>query len=485
MGLVRNVTKNALAMGTVQIVAQLSTFVLSIFLARYLGSQNYGTYTLAFSLSTLIFIIADFNLGLQMVVEVAPNKQIASGYLTNSLVLRAIVCVVSILVTFVVALALNLPGDVTFAIIIIALATAFNWMYKTFTAVYTTFEMMHYVLWTAIAERAFTVGIAIALLLLGFGLEAVVLVVLFGAILQFILAYLVCSKYVVLPTGRPDMQEIGQQMKRAVPYGISDLAINSLYSINAVLVQLIVVWMGGSANKALTSVAMYNLPFNMVTALVALPTVLIVALLPVISRMYQSSKEMTQLTQQKVMKYMFALGLPLAVGGMIMAGKIVLFFYGSEYSPAVAVFTILAPAIAISFFDSGMGSILASAKLIRLITVANGIGAILNVVLCFVFIPFFQQEGAAMAFTIGYFILTAVTFYFLTKYVFRVDLVDIMVRPGMAAAGMGLVLLLLPGLNLFISLGLGAAIYFALLFVLKGINQEDKEILLKILKKEA
>lgn len=180
MGLVRNVAKNTLAMGSVQILSQISTFILSIFLARYLGSQNYGTYTLAFSLATLIFIIADFNLGFQMVVEVAPNKEIAPQRLINTLLLRVILGGVALLVTLVVVLVGNQPAEVSYAIIIIALATAFNWLYQAFAAMYTTFEKMHLVLYTSIVERSFTVTTAIVLIVLGFGLEAVVLVVLAG-----------------------------------------------------------------------------------------------------------------------------------------------------------------------------------------------------------------------------------------------------------------------------------------------------------------
>ncbi len=443
----------------------------------------YGAYTYAFSLSTLIFFIADFNLGFQLVVEVAPNKEIASKRLTSTLLLRAVLGVVSLAVTFLVVLLERMPSEVAYAVMIIAISFALNWLYQTFTSMYTAFERMHLTLLTSVVERSFTVTIAIVLVLLGYGLETVVLVVLAGSMIQFLLAFVICSRFIVRPLKKLDLGESIEQLRTAVPYALADLAVNSLYSVNAVLVFTLIVLFGGGSAAAQTATGMYNIPFNMVTAMVALPTILVIALIPVISRMYQSSKEMTQLTQQKVMKYMFSLGLPIAVGGVILADKIMLFFYGPEYSPAITVFQILIPAVAISFFDSGMGSVLASAKKIHLMTIANGIGAVLNIVLCFMLIPLFRQDGAAMAFTISYLTLTASTLWLLTKHVFKVDLADIITRPAMAAAGMGLVLLALPGLGLFLALGIGAATYFALLFLLKGINQEDRQILTKILNK--
>jgi O-antigen/teichoic acid export membrane protein len=483
MGLVRDVTKNTVAMGLVQVVTLISTFILSIFLARYLGSENYGTYTLAFSLATLVFYIANFNLGFQLVVEVAPNKELAPRFLTSTLFLRAVLGGVAITVTLVIALLENLPGDVIYAILIVALATAFNWLYNSFTAIYTAFEKMHLILWTSIAERSFTITLAIVLIVLGFGLDAVVLVVLAGSILQLTLAYLICSRLIVKPSGRVHLGDAAKQLKGAVPYAISDLGVNSLYSVNAVLVQAILVATGAGVGAALTATAMYNLPFNMVAAMVALPTALVVSLLPVISRMFRTSLELTRHAQQKVMKYMFALGLPLTVGGIILSEKIVLFFYGAEYAAAVPVFCILMPAVAISFFDSGMATVLASARLVRYMTLANVLAAVANVALCIALIPFFHEQGAALAFTLGYLVLVTSTFYFLTRHVFKVNLIDILFRPSLATMGMGVVLLLMPGANLFLALGIGIVTYFCLLFVIKGISQEDREILVKILKK--
>ncbi|MDW5562092.1 MAG: flippase [Methanomassiliicoccus sp.] len=483
MGLARDITKNALAMALVQATTLISTFILSIFLARYLGTERYGIYTLAFSLSTLIFFIADFNLGFQLVVEVAPNKEIAPRYLTSTLLLRVMLGAVALFVTLAVTLFEGLPPDVIYAIMAIAVATYFNWLYKTFTSMYMAYEQMHYVLWTSIAERMFTIPLAILLLVLGFGLPAVVLVTVAGAVLQFVLGLIVCSRFVVRPSRRLSIDDSKAQLRKAVPYATLDLAINSLFSVNAVLLQSIILWLGGGTALALSSTAMFNLPFNMVTALVALPTTLIVSLVPVVSRTLRSSKDLTQMTQQKVMKYMFILGLPIGVGGIILANKIILFFYGPEYAPAGVVFAVLMPAVALSFFDVGMGSVLASAKRIRLLTVANCAAAVVNIALCFLLVPFYHEVGAAIAFTVSYFVMVAITFVFLCRHVFRIDLVEIVSRPVGAAIGMAAVLLLLPDLGLFVSIGLGAALYFIALFLFKGLNKQDRDILRAVLNK--
>ena len=484
MGLVRNVARNSLAMGTVQIASQLSTFVLSIFLTMYLPEQ-YGTYTYAFSLSALVFILADFGLGFQMVVEVAPDHRRASQHLTNTIFLRGLLGVAALVVTFIIIAVDQPPQQVAFAILIIALSTAFNWITMTFNSILTAFESMHYVMYTNLVERVFTVSAAIAMLALGFGLEAVVLVVLAGSVLNVALSYLVTRRFVCVPARKVDVKGAFSQLKRATPYALSGLMQTSLYSLNAVLLWQIVLRMGGTTLDASVTTGYYTLAFNMVVVLVSVPTILMTALLPVISRLYHSSTDLAKLTQQKTMKYMFALGLPIAIGGMFLASDIILLFYPDEFAPAADVFRVLILSVAVSFFGVGIGSVLASASLIRLSTVAAGIGALVNVVLCLALIPMFREIGAAMAFTAAFFTVSAMALFFMSTRVFKVNLADILLKPIVAASGMAVVLLVLPELNLFLSIAIGAGVYFFLLFAVRAIDKEDREILVRILNKGA
>ena len=484
MGLVRSVARNSLAMGTVQVAAQVSTFILSIFLTTYLPSE-YGVYTYAFSLSALVFILADFGLGFQMVVEVAPNHNIASQYLTNTIFLRGILGLAALVVMSVLILIQNPPPVVSYAIIIIAMATAFNWITMTFNSIMTAFESMQYVLYTNLVERVFTVSMAIAMLVLGFGLEAVVLVVLVGSILNVALSFLVTRRYVCRPFRKVDLGMVRRQFKGAIPYAAIGLLQTSLYSLNAVLIWQAITWTGGSYLDASSSTGMYTLAFNMVVVLVSVPTILMTALLPVISRLYKASTDLARLTQQKTMKYMFALGLPIAVGGVFLAQDIILFFYDPQFVGAADVFQILVPVVAVSFFGVGIGSVLASAKMIHLSTLGAGVGAGINVLLCLLLIPLFKEEGAAVAFTMAYLGITVTGYYFLTTRVFKINITDILLKPLVAVAGMAMVLYFLPDVHLFIALGIGAATYFLLLFAVRALDKEDKDILIRILNKGA
>ena len=482
MGLARNVAKNTIAMGSVQLASQLSTFILSVFLQLYLGN-SYGIYSYAFSLASLIFIIADFGLNFQTVVDVAPHREVASQYLTNTIFLRMILGTIGMAVTLIVIAVSNLGYETNLAILIIALSTAFNWISQSFTAMLSAFEQMHYIMYTTLVGRCFTTSVAIVALFLGYRLEIIILIVLIGSILNVFLSWAVTSKYIVKPAKKPNLQQSATQLKTAIPYAASGVLNTSMYSLNAVIIWNVILWTGGSAVYAAHDTALYNLSFNVIVALITIPTVLMTALMPAISRLYRTSSDLTKLTQQKVMKYMFALGIPLAIGGIILAKDIISLIYSPEFIDSYQIFAVLAPVIAISYFGTGIGGVLASAGLINYNTLSAAIGAGVNAILCVVLVPFYGAIGAAAAFTIAYVAIVVSGERFMAHKVFSVDIRDIIVKPIIAAVVMGIVLLILPHTSLIVSLLVGAISYFSVFLILGGLNKDDREILKRVMKK--
>ena len=90
--------KNSLAMGMVQFISQLSTLVLAMVLSVKLV-DDYPTYTSAFSVATVLFLIADLGLGTKMVIDVAQNRDIAGRKLSSILTIRGTLGTVAVILT--------------------------------------------------------------------------------------------------------------------------------------------------------------------------------------------------------------------------------------------------------------------------------------------------------------------------------------------------------------------------------------------------
>lgn len=474
MGVTRTIARNTLSLAVVQFVSMLSTLVLSIILARYLGENDYGIFVYSFALASLVFILADFGLGFLLVVEVSRDKESSSQYVVNTMFLRILLGGVSIAIVAAVIVARGLSPLAGFAIIIVAASTFFNSLLAVFTASFNAFERMHYTLFTSLGERAFTVTVTIALVLMGFGLEYVVIVVLIGSIVNFLLAYGVYSKLISRITERISIRAATSQLKRAIPFGIAGMLLSTIYAVNTVLVGTL----GG--NEA---AAFYGVGYNLAVTLMSLPGVFMSAMLPVASQLYRSSMPMLSLLQQKTMKFLFALGLPLAIGVFFLGEEIILLLYGVNYAPAIGVFQILAVTIVIVFFNSGTGNVLASADLMRLNTVSSVIGTAINLALCALLIPPYGQYGAAVAFVSAFLIMAVTGQYFLRARVLKVDYKDIMIKPILAGVGMSIAMLLTIEISVFLAADLGVVVYFAIFFALRTLGREDWEIIRNIFRR--
>lgn len=475
MGIVRTIARNTAALAVAQIAYQLSSLVLSILLARYLGENDYGVYVFAFAVASLAFIIADFSLGMILIVEVSRQKEIAPQYVANTLFLRLVLGAISIVVVIVFTWLRALPLIAAFSLIIIAFSTLMNFLSTVFAYTFNAFEKMHYILFTSLIERAFTVTVSAALVMSGFGLEYVVLVNLIGSLFNFIVTYLVLTKFVVKLEAKVSIPAAISELRRAIPFASAVIFTTTLYTVNMILVQS---WSGNAA------AAFYGVGYNLGVAVIALPGFFVGAILPVTSQLYRSSMDMVRVLQQKTMKFLFSLGLPMAIGGVLLGDKIILFFYGSEYEPAIGVFQLLSVAIAVVYFSSGAGNILASANLMRLSTIGAGISAGVNLVACIILIPMYAQYGAAAAFLLGIISMAIAGQYYLSRHVFRLNYKDITLKPIIASAGMALVLFFfLREINVFVTIAVSIVVYFALFFSLKTLDAEDIEIIRKVFRK--
>jgi O-antigen/teichoic acid export membrane protein len=308
-------------------------------------------------------------------------------------------------------------------------------------------------------------------------------VVLTGSVLYVILSYTVCARLIVKPSRELNLGWVREELKGCTPFAINVALVSTLYAINGFLLLSIVWGMYGLEAGQLANTQFY-IAFNLVVSLIAVPTVFRTALLPVIARLLGTSKEMTKLAQQKLMKYMYSLGLPLTLGGIVLADDIIGLLF-PNYPESAIVLRILLPVLAISYFGTGQGGLLAAAKLMHLSTVSSAAGAAANLLICFLAIPVWGAAGAALAFTVATLITNVISHYYMSKRVVHLKVSEIILRPTLAGLGMTVILVLLPWHNLFLSLAVGTVAYLVLLFILKAVDQEDIEIFRKALKKGA
>ena len=92
-----------------------------MYTARYLGPDAYGILSFALAFTVIFGIMADLGLSQFMVREIPRNKNLASKYLGNALILKLIASILTFALVVIVINLLNYPKTTINVVYLIAL----------------------------------------------------------------------------------------------------------------------------------------------------------------------------------------------------------------------------------------------------------------------------------------------------------------------------------------------------------------------------
>ena len=109
--------------------------------------------------------------------------------------------------------------------------------------------------------------------------------------------------------------------------------------------------------------------------------------------------------------------------------------------------------------------------------------ALINVILNLFLIPSFGYVGAAIATIAAESFLLIAYLYFISRSIFKVSFHKIIVKPIIACGVMGGFIFQFREINIAILIMISIIIYFGLLYLLKGISDDDISLFKKLIKK--
>lgn len=128
---------------------------------------------------------------------------------------------------------------------------------------------------------------------------------------------------------------------------------------------------------------------------------------------YEKFKELTQ----KVMDFIFLVTIPVSVGLIILSPSVITVLCGESYRPAATSLSILAPIVFIIALSGLFGiQMLYPQGKEKIVILATGLGAAVNLVLNFILIPTLSHDGASIATLVAEVVVTSSMAYYGRKY---------------------------------------------------------------------
>lgn len=234
------------------------------------------------------------------------------------------------------------------------------------------------------------------------------------------------------------------------------------------------------------SVGIYSAAYNIGSIVGIFMTPISLNLLPAISNLYENNRMGELKTHLKYsLKFYLMFAIP-SLFGLIVLSKSLLstlttpeFFFAYSVVPIVALGVLLLNCRAV-FFD-----VLTLRKRTRMIGVVNSIAALFNLILNIILVPVIGILGAAISTLVTFFVCAAIFGSASFKELpFEIDF-KFALKCIVASIPMAFVVWKLDPygiVNILISVGIAAVIYFGILILLRGFTKEEYEFLKSVLR---
>ena len=441
-------------------------FLSTMLFSHVLGKDLMGVYYLFVAYFGIFNMIGDGGFGQAAVKRISEGAE-QNAYLTAYACLRGILTIVSTLILITISpFFVDLKEYELVFWIIIALCAAF--FGQTITrGVMGLGHMGIYSVGFGLSELA-RIVIQIITVLLGFTVYGLI----GGYIAGIILSGILCIKYFTFKPAKFGFRHV----KSLFIYGFWIFLISTGSTVFSYADTIFVGYFLTNGD-----VGIYRVAFQFTTAATFITTAIYSTLTPKISNWSANNQwEKIAPPVSRGITFSLILAVPVFTGGLLLADKLLYYFYGADFAAGATACTILLLVQVISVFITLLGVALTASDHARQSFYATATAAVLNIILNCIFIPLLGINGAALATLISYSVNAVLIAHFLKRYI----TVKIEKKPifhiVFSAAVMGLFVfiykLFIPLDNVILTLipvAVGAVLYFFLLFKIdRGIRDE-------------
>jgi O-antigen/teichoic acid export membrane protein len=467
-----SIAKNTTVMMTSQMITWGSSFVLMLFLPRYLGSADYGRLYVAISLTMIFQILIEFGGPYYVAKEVARVSENAPPLVVNTIVLRSCIWAFSLLAMIVITIVAKYSPTVTALILILGVAKLWEGIGRLMQSCFQGLEKMQYQAAGAITERVFVTVTGVAALLLGG--NSVVIAVLMA--ISTLLNASVLGKYMrrfIPRLPRPSVSEARRLLKAGTPYFLQTVFAIIYYRVDAVMLSLMV---------PENVVGWYGAAYKFLDVLMFLPAIFSAAVFPVLSRLHSDSSNDHATVASKSLNFLIVTGIPLSIGVFAFSQEIIHLFFGvGEYEPSILLLQIFSVGMILVYIDFILGAALFASDRQRQWTIVALCAVFINPLLNYFMIPFAQMNfanggiGAALATLITEFFVMTMGLLLMPKNLLDQGHLSVQLKAIISGCIMAVALFIVRRADVpwIIQMCLGSGVYIGSLFSLKAFSVSE------------
>lgn len=466
----RIIVRNSASGLAAQMAIKVLSFAFSVLIVRRLGQDAFGQYTAVLAYVAIFAFIADLGLSPYSVREVARWRDLpdgterASALYSNVVALRLMLSALAIVLVVSMVWISGQPLVMVGAVALSALGLALYSIQGTSDAVLGGFERLDLVSGAKVISQVTFVCVGALVLLLGFGYYGLIAANLLGVAVMTYVCWQAIRKLGIRLT-RAFASQWPRLLRASFPFGVIGFTLGLSYKFDTVLL---------SQFRSDAETGYYNAAYSLVFSAVMLSNAINTALYPSLTRQSSSDPASLGRIYERALRYLLIVSLPVAVGGSVLAGQIVPFLYGNAFEPAIPALRIIVWVAPLMFASEFLGYVVLIRDNERHAARAVLISTSVNVAFNLILVPRYGLIAAAGMTVLTEAVLVSQYIWLLRHALRPMRWGPTLVRPAMAAIGMGLALMLIgPHVHVIVAIVCGAAIYGALLLLLGALGSDE------------
>lgn len=462
----RNIT--SLVLG--QVITKAVNMAASIAVVRWLGVESLGQYAYIVAFCFPFGAVADFGLATLAIREISRDRARAGEIIATMRRLIIRLTTLSITATLVLGFILHHDWLTLTGIALFAMSSVISALTTPWLVLMTAREDLHLIsihrVTASLASSIATVAVllfggrVLALLAVGVGVNVVML-----GVARILAGRVETSPATTVVTMRA-------MLAQALPVGLLMAAYALYYRVDMMMLQ----WLRGPAE-----VGIYAAAYRFVDAFVLLAASIGAPFFPKLSSLVGRNPSAARALLEDAYRPLFAVGLPLSVGGFVLADGLVVIAFGSDFAAAAVPLRVLVWTALPLFWVYVANQGLIAANRTWGLAAVYGVTLGLNVLANLALVPSFGAAGAAVAMVIAEWVNLALVVILLRRTFDVTFSAGGFWRAAAAAAVMALSVTSMQAYGPVVALAVGAVSYPAVLLMLGYVKSADMAALRRLL----
>lgn len=449
--------------------------LLNIFIVRQLGDTGFGQYSIILAWTGIFSFIGDMGITQYMSREIARDREKALSLFWDVAALRLILAIITIIVTVVGAMNMGYDRDMIVAIAILSSTYFIQAFLTPLEGIIGGYERLDILsIFAVLGQVIFFASATVFLLINPSFLWIVVASWVSLPVLTFISVWVVIRKNMKPPPFHLQPSRWFDLLRFGLPFAFIQVSLTFAFRFDTLI-------LGIYFTKDV--VGLYNAAYTLTRSLLIFTSAFIIALVPTMAREHVNDPKAIEPWYFRSVRFIALIGLPLAVGGMVLSDKLIPYLYGNDFEPAILAFAILIWDTPLLMYTSICGNFTTAMKNEKKAAYFYGCEAIFNIFMNLLLIPRYGLLAASVV-TVATEIVGTVMFYRLFRREFGPGLGSAsLLKMVISTMVMGAAIFLLQEINIFIQVLIGLVIYIFTVWILKVLTPVEVELLFNMVKR--